>query len=185
MKLYLSPKASYLYQALKFKSVPYAEQVKALFRDIQAHPQEGIGTPEMIDASLPGYWERRFNGSGMVTYYSEGDYVIIISIMNELLPSYEELPFKLQEASKEDYAQMIRQMEANRGHADDPKVGRELVFPKLPPEFFEKAREETERFVLKGAKLPKEYEGLDASEYPEMDKRLLADALYEKYITRT
>lgn len=87
MKLYLSPKASYLYQALKSKSVPYAEQVKALFRDIQAHPQEGIGTPEMIDASLPGYWERRFNGSGMVTYYSEGDYVIIISIMNELLPS--------------------------------------------------------------------------------------------------
>ena len=55
MKLYLSPKASYLYQALKSKSVPYAEQVKALFRDIQAHPQEGIGTPEMIDASLPGY----------------------------------------------------------------------------------------------------------------------------------
>ena len=106
MKLYLSPKASYLYQALKSKSVPYAEQVKALFRDIQAHPQEGIGTPEMIDASLPGYWERRFNGSGMVTYYSEGDYVIIISIMNELLPSYEELPFKLQEASKEDYAQI-------------------------------------------------------------------------------
>lgn len=67
----------------------------------------------------------------------------------------------------------------------EEKVGRELVFPKLPPEFFEKAREETERFVLKGAKLPKEYEGLDASEYPEMDKRLLADALYEKYITRT
>lgn len=115
MKLYLSPKASYLYQALKSKSVPYAEQVKALFRDIQAHPQEGIGTPEMIDASLPGYWERRFNGSGMVTYYSEGDYVIIISIMNELLPSYEDLPLKLQEASKEDYAQMIRQMEAKPG----------------------------------------------------------------------
>ena len=130
MKLYLSPKASYLYQALKSKSVPYAEQVKALFRDIQAHPQEGIGTPEMIDASLPGYWERRFNGSGMVTYYSEGDYVIIISIMNELLPSYEELPKTLQEASEEDYVQMIRQMEANRGHADAAKPGASLcLFP--------------------------------------------------------
>lgn len=115
MKLYLSPKASYLYQALKSKSVPYAEQVKALFRDIQAHPQEGIGSPEMIERDIPGYWERRFNGSGMVTYYNEGDYVIIISIMNELLPSYEELPFKLQEASKEDYAQMIRQREAKPG----------------------------------------------------------------------
>ena len=66
----------------------------------------------------------------------------------------------------------------------EEKVGRELVFPKLPPEFFEKSKE-LERFALKGTKLPKEYEGLDASEYPEMDKRLLEDALYEKYITRT
>ena len=66
----------------------------------------------------------------------------------------------------------------------EEKVGRELVFPKLPPEFFEKSKE-LERFALKGTKLPKEYEGLDASEYPDMDKRLLADALYEKYITRT
>ena len=66
----------------------------------------------------------------------------------------------------------------------EEKVGRELVFPKLPTEFFEKSKE-LERFALKGTNLPKEYEGLDASEYPEMDKRLLADALYEKYITRT
>ena len=64
------------------------------------------------------------------------------------------------------------------------KYGRGIVFPKLPPEFFEKSKE-LERFALKGTKLSKEYEGLDASEYPEMDKRLLADALYEKYITRT
>lgn len=63
----------------------------------------------------------------------------------------------------------------------EEKVGRELVFPKLPPEFFEKAREETERFVLKGAKLPKEYEGLDSFEQAEMDKKFLLDALLEKY----
>ena len=123
MKLYLSPKAQCQYQALKSKSVPYAEQVKAILRDIQEHPQEGIGSPEQIDASLDGYWERRFNGSGMLTYYQENDYVVIIAIGNELLPSFEELPLKLQEASKQDYAQMIRQMEANRGHGDDPKVG--------------------------------------------------------------
>ena len=35
----------------------------------------------------------------------------------------EELPIKLQEVSKEDYAQMMCLMEANKGHADDPKVG--------------------------------------------------------------
>lgn len=123
MKLYLSPKAQYQYQYLKGRSVQYAGQVKAILQDIKEHPAEGLGTPEAVDISLAGYWERRFNGSGMVTYYSEGDYVVIISIGNELLPSHEELPLKLQEASKQDYAQMIRLMEANRGHADDPKVG--------------------------------------------------------------
>ena len=123
MKLYLSPKASFLYQTLKGKSVRYAEQVKTIFQDIQTHPLEGIGTPEPVEPSLPGYWERRFNGSGMITYYYENDYVVIISISNELLPSQEELPAKLQEMSQTDYAQVIRQMEANRGHANDPKVG--------------------------------------------------------------
>ena len=123
MKLYLSPKASYLYQTLKGKSVPCAEQVKAIFQDIKEHPMEGIGTPELLDASFPGYWERRFNGNGMITYYFEDDYVVIISIFNELLPSHEELPSKIQAMSKQDYAQAIRLMEANRGHGDDPKVG--------------------------------------------------------------
>lgn len=66
----------------------------------------------------------------------------------------------------------------------EDRWGRELVFPKLPPEFFEQAKE-LERFAIKGAKLPPEYEGLDAYETVEMDKKILADALYEKYITRT
>ena len=125
MKLYLSPKAQYQYQCLKGRSVPYAEQAKALMKDIQEHPLSGIGTPVPLDSFAPGWWERRFNGSGMLLYhYDEGeDYVVIVSIINDLLPSHEELPVKLQEVSKQDYAQMIRFMEANRGHGDDPKVG--------------------------------------------------------------
>ena len=39
------------------------------------------------------------------------------------LPSQEELPPRLKEMSQSDYAQVIRQMEANRGHGEDPKVG--------------------------------------------------------------
>jgi Txe/YoeB family toxin of Txe-Axe toxin-antitoxin module len=125
MRLFLSKKAEYQYQCLKGRSVPYAEQVKAILRDIKDHPLEGIGTPEPVSPSLTGYWERRFNGSGMlIYYYEEGeDYVAVISIINDLLPSHEELPMKLQEMSKQDYAQVIRQMEDNRGHGDDPKVG--------------------------------------------------------------
>lgn len=125
MKLYLSAKAQYQYQTLKGRNVRYAEQVKAILRDIKEHPLEGIGTPEPVSPLLSDYWERRFNGSGMlIYYYGEGeDDVVIVSIINDLLPSHEELPTKLQEASKQDYAQMIRFMEANRGHGDDPKVG--------------------------------------------------------------
>lgn len=125
MKLYFSPKAQYQYQCLKGRSVPYAEQVKALLKDIQVHPLSGLGSPALVEPSFPEYWERRFNGSGMLLYsYEEGeDYVVVVSIINDLLPSYEELPVKLQEASKQDYAQMIRLMEANRGHGNDPKVG--------------------------------------------------------------
>ena len=123
MKLYLSPKASYQYQILKGKSVQYAQQVKAILQDIKEHPLEGIGTPQMVDQAPYGYWERRYNGSGIIYYFYEDDYAVVISIVNELLPSHEELPAKLQAMSKEDYAQVIRLMEANRGHADDPKVG--------------------------------------------------------------
>lgn len=128
MKIYFSPKASYQYQTLKGQSVQYAQQLKALFLDIKAHPQVGLGTPEALDlkleeARLHGYWDRRFNGSGSVVYYCGGDFVVVVSVFNELLPSHEELPLKLQKMSQEDYAESIRLMEANRGHAHDPMVG--------------------------------------------------------------
>ena len=123
MKLYLSPKAQYQYQALKGKSVRYAEQVKAILLDIKEHPLEGIGTPEPLDPLCPDYLERRYNGTGMILYYYEADFAVILNIGNELLPSYEELPSKLRKVSEDDYLSMLRQMEANRGHGNDPKVG--------------------------------------------------------------
>ncbi|MBQ7272269.1 MAG: type II toxin-antitoxin system YoeB family toxin [Bacteroidales bacterium] len=123
MKLYLSPKAQYQYQTLKSKSVRYAEQVKGILLDIKEHPLEGIGSPEPLDPLFPDYLERRYNGSGMILYYYEKDYAVVLSIGNELLPSYEELPSRLRKVSEDDYLSMLRQMEANRGHGNDPKVG--------------------------------------------------------------
>lgn len=123
MKLYLSPKAQYQYQVLKGKSVRYAEQVKAILLDIKEHPLEGIGTPEPVDPLFPDYLERRYNGSGMILYFYESDYVVILNVGNELLPSHEELPSYIRKYSEQDYAAIIQQMEANRGHGNDPKVG--------------------------------------------------------------
>ena len=123
MKLYLSPKAQYQYQTLKSKSVRYAEHVKGILLDIKEHPLEGIGSPEPLDPVFPDYLERRYNGSGMILYYYENDYAVVLSIGNELLPSHEELPSRLRKVSEDDYLSMLRQMEANRGHGNDPKVG--------------------------------------------------------------
>ena len=125
MKLYFSPKAQYQYQALKGKNTGYAAQVKAILVDIKEHPLEGIGTPVLFNDAVPDYWERRFNGSGIIVYYYEedDDYVAVVSIGNELLPSFEELPSRLRKVSEDDYLSMLKQMEANRGHGDDPKVG--------------------------------------------------------------
>ena len=63
----------------------------------------------------------------------------------------------------------------------EEKVGREIVFPKLPPEFFEQSRELGERFAIKGSMSSKRYEGLDVFETVEMDKQVLMEALCEKY----
>lgn len=63
-------------------------------------------------------------------------------------------------------------------------VGTELAFPKLPPEFFEKATELDGQFVLRNSHLPAEYDGLDDSGQATVDKNVLADARYEKDLTR-
>jgi hypothetical protein len=62
----------------------------------------------------------------------------------------------------------------------DEQFGREIVFPKLPPEFFEQAKE-LERFVIKDAKLSDRYKGLDASEQAALDKVIKYEYLAEKY----
>ena len=59
-------------------------------------------------------------------------------------------------------------------------AGRDVVFPKLPPEFFESSKE-LERFAVKGFYHPKEYEGKDGFEQAELDKKYLLEALYEEH----
>ncbi len=61
------------------------------------------------------------------------------------------------------------------------EVGTEISYPKVTPEFMEKARKIAEQYVLKDAKLPKEYEGLDGFGQAALDKELLAQMKYEEY----
>lgn len=63
----------------------------------------------------------------------------------------------------------------------EKKFGEELVFPKLPPEWFEENRALAEQFVIKDAKLSERYKGLDAAEQAALDKELKYEYLVEKY----
>lgn len=58
-------------------------------------------------------------------------------------------------------------------------VGREVEFPKLPADFFEKAKE-LEKWSI-GGELDPRYHGLSAAEQAELDKEILYEALMEKY----
>ena len=58
--------------------------------------------------------------------------------------------------------------------------GRELEFPKLTEDFFERAKD-LEKFAAQGCTLPEAYRGKDAFEQAALDKELLAQALWEKY----
>lgn len=91
MRLHISKKARCQYECLKGRKVQFAEQVKSLLKDIQDHPLSGIGSPALVDPAIPNFWERRFNGSGILLYYYEEgeDCVFALSIVNSVLPSFE------------------------------------------------------------------------------------------------
>ena len=54
-----------------------------------------------------------------------------------------------------------------------------MKFPKVSKEFFRQHRSVAEELVLKGVGLPREYDGLDASDQVSLDKKLLEEVLYE------
>lgn len=48
-------------------------KIEQLVRDIQCHPETGIGKPERLRANLAGYWSRRINTEYRVVYRIEDD----------------------------------------------------------------------------------------------------------------
>ena len=77
---------------------------------------------------------------------------------------------------------------ARRGHLSlnayveavlEESVAEVRKFPKVSPEFFQQHRPVAEDLVLKGVGLPGEYDGVEASEQVNWDKKLLEEALYE------
>ena len=57
---------------------------------------------------------------------------------------------------------------------------KDFAFPQLPEEFFRSNRSFSEAFVLKGVRLPEEYEGQNPFAQAELDNQLIMEAKYEE-----
>ena len=55
-----------------------ARRVRALLKDIQRSPFDGIGKPEPLKGELSGFWSRRVDDTNRVVYRVEGDTVDVI-----------------------------------------------------------------------------------------------------------
>jgi toxin YoeB len=55
------------------------KRIRELLKDIQRHPQEGIGKPERLKFQLAGCWSRRINKEHRLVYRIEKEGIIVIS----------------------------------------------------------------------------------------------------------
>lgn len=54
------------------------KRINALIKDAQRDPFSGIGKPEPLKHDLSGLWSRRINEADRLTYYLNGDILVII-----------------------------------------------------------------------------------------------------------
>lgn len=61
----------YLYWQTQDKKT--LKKINSLIQDIERHPFEGIGKPELLKHDLSGYWSRRIDESNRIVYRINGD----------------------------------------------------------------------------------------------------------------
>jgi len=54
------------------------KRINALLKDIDRHPFEGIGKPELLRADKSGYWSRRIDETNRLVYKVENACLIIV-----------------------------------------------------------------------------------------------------------
>jgi toxin YoeB len=55
------------------------KKIRALLKDIERTPFEGLGKPEPLKYNLSGYWSRRITDEHRLVYKIENDTIIIVS----------------------------------------------------------------------------------------------------------
>ena len=54
-------------------------RINALIKDAMRSPEEGIGKPEELRASLSGFWSRRIDDVHRLVYAIEKDQIVVIA----------------------------------------------------------------------------------------------------------
>lgn len=119
MRLEMLPTALKAYRQIKETEPDKALNIKALLVDSLAHPKYGKGNPLRLEGDFRNLWQRTLCSGEKIVYQVKGDVLSVLSVVADGLST----PFKIEEYTDDEYRSVLAQMEANRGHAHDPKVG--------------------------------------------------------------
>jgi len=61
-------------------NVKLFRKIGNLLEELEEHPREGTGKPEMLSGDLPGYWLRRIDSKHRLVYSIEDDIVTVTVI---------------------------------------------------------------------------------------------------------
>jgi len=77
-----SPKAQKQIEALERSGNPVLlRKIVALKSELERHPREGTGKPEMLKGNLAGYWSRRIDHEHRLVY-SIDDEIVTITVVS-------------------------------------------------------------------------------------------------------
>lgn len=80
MKLIFSETAwqDYLYWQQADREI--LKRINMLIKDIQRHPETGLGKPEPLQHALAGYWSRRITDEHRLVYKAQQDAILIAQL---------------------------------------------------------------------------------------------------------
>ena len=122
MKLTFCNSAAKSCLILKERNPEDFEALKLMLGEILQHPEEGRGRPFRLHGAFEGCWQRYYTPTDILFYSVYGDEVEIVAIGNRVISEYPEGSLQT-DYTDEEYASILKLMEGNRGHGNDPKVG--------------------------------------------------------------
>ena len=122
MKLKFCNSAAKSCLILKERNPEDFEALKLMLGEILQRPEEGRGCPFRLHGTFEGCWQRYYTPTDILFYSVSEDTVEIVAIGNRVISEYSEVSVQTG-YTDEEYDSILKLMEGNRGHGNDPKVG--------------------------------------------------------------